>query len=593
MNNSFSTYNARYLEPEQVAEKFILSESFLTLIKNHHSIILGARGCGKTAAMKMLTLPALYNWKHAEATEIRKNIPFYAIYISTDIYWDAKNKSYEKQLENFGDFFDKISRFSVNSNVFVATCDTFLNILKYEISDAEPLAEIELSNILIDRWKLRNVAPQLILVKEALLKRIDDVNQQIRYCIYNDIKTIPDEDFFYLDFDSSLSYIFDSFKRIYPKLTIKKWALCFDELEFAPKWLQENLYKSLRSRNDQRILYKISSSPILPKELESIFMGNYSASAGNDFDCIKMWATGNEENFAIEIIESILKENKILDKARVYFGKNNLYLDDKVESYGEGSEYIEEIKSLANIDEYFFKYLKYNEIDPSSPTPKYSKQKASIFRKIKPIVYFRNQFIKENHFKSKLELRTRKKNVDLYNGIEILCKICEGNPRWLIGLTNSIIEKSVENNKASQRVQYDEIINTSNRFINSIENIAIELKDNNITIRQFINKIGEYFKEELLGDEFKPEPGSTFKVDVDNSDYLTILEKGLFQGAFILVDNEHDNFDFDVLGKRLKLSYLYYPKFRLPIRKSKEISLRKILTNSQYNDSVNLFNLDK
>ncbi|MDR4892716.1 MULTISPECIES: ORC-CDC6 family AAA ATPase [unclassified Chryseobacterium] len=593
MMNSFSTYNARYLEPEQVAEKFILSESFLTLVKNHHSIILGARGCGKTAAMKMLTLPALYNWKNVGAKKIRESIPFYAIYISTDIYWDAKNKSYEKQLEDFGDFFDKISRFSVNSNVFIATCNTFLNILKFEISDANPLAEIELSTVLIDRWRLKDVAPQLVLVREALLKRIDDVNQQIRYCIYNDIQTIPDEDFFYLDFDSSLSYIFDAFKRIYPQLTDKKWALCFDELEFAPKWLQESLYKSLRSRNDQRVLYKISSSPILPKELESIFMGNYSASAGNDFDCIKMWATGNEENFAIEIIESILRDNKISEKAKSYFGKNNLYLDDKVESYGDGSEYIEEIKSLANIDESFVKYLKYNEINPLVPTPKSNRQKASIFRKIKPIVYFRNQFIKENQLKSGLELRTRKKNVDLYNGIEILSKICEGNPRWLIGLTNSIIEKSGENNRALQRVQYDEIINTSNRFINSIENIAIELKDNNISIRQFINRIGLYFNEELLGEEFKPEPGSTFRVDVNNPDYLTILEKGLFQGAFILVENEQDSFDFDVLGKRLKLSYLYYPKFRLPIRKSKEISLRKILTNGQYNNTVNLFNLDE
>lgn len=591
--NSFSTYNARYLEPEQVAEKFILSESFLTLVKNHHSIILGARGCGKTAAMKMLTLPALYNWKNVDAKKIRESIPFYAIYISTDIYWDAKNKSYEKQLENFGDFFDKISRFSVNSNIFIATCNTFLNILKYEISNPDPLAEIQLSSVLIDRWKLKDVAPQLMLVKEALLKRIDDVNQQIRYCIYNDIQTIPDEDFFYLDFDSSLSYIFDTFKRIYPQLIDKKWALCFDELEFAPKWLQENLYKSLRSRNDQRILYKISSSPILPKELEPIFMGNYSASAGNDFDCIKMWATGSEENFTIEIIESILRDNKISEKAKSYFGKNNLYLDDRVESYGYGSEYIEEIKSLANIDQSFLKYLTYHEIDPLYPTPKSSRQKASIFRKIKPIVYFRNQFIKENHLKSGIELRTRKKNIDLYNGIEILCKICEGNPRWLIGLTNSIIEKSGDNNKALHRVQYDEIINTSNRFINSIENIAIELRDNNITIRQFINRIGQYFNEELLGEDFKPEPCSTFRVDLDNPDYLTILEKGLFQGAFILVENEQDSFDFDVFGKRLKLSYLYYPKFRLPIRKSKEVSLRKIFTNEQYNNSVNLFNFDR
>ncbi|WP_139348468.1 hypothetical protein [Chryseobacterium sp. JV274] len=589
--NNFSTYNARYLAPEQVAEKFILSDSFRTLVKNQHSIILGARGCGKTAAMKMLTLPALYNWKNAEAQKIKTEIPFYAIYISTDIYWDAKNKSYEKQLDDYGDFVDKISRFSVNSNVFIATCEAFINILEFVDQEKDELKEIELSQILIERWKLKDVAPKLNFVREGLLKRIDDVNQIIRYFVYNESKEIPDFDFFYLDFDSSLSYIFDSFSRIYPNIKRKKWALCFDELEFAPQWLQENLYKSLRSRNDQRILYKISSSPILPKELESIFVGNYSASAGNDFDCIKMWATGNEESFAIELIESILKDNDIKDDAKSYFGKNDLYLNDRIESYNEDSQYIQEIKSLAKIDTSFYQYLEYHKIDPNLPTPQYDKQKASIFRKIKPIVYFRNQFIKDNQSKGKIEFRTRKKNTELYNGIEILSKICEGNPRWLIGLVNAIISKSSKSSKATQRVQYDEIINTSSRFINSIENIAIELKNNEISIRSFINKIGAYFNEELLGHEFKSEPGSTFKVDLENEDYLTILEKGLFQGAFILVDNDQDNFDFEVYGKRLKLSYLYYPKYRLPIRKSKEISLRKIFMKNE--DSINLFNFEK
>jgi len=185
MSDFYNTYNARYLEPKQVAEKFIYSESFEALIKNRHSVILGARGCGKTTLMKMLTLPALHNWRHEKASEIRKNIPFYAIYISTDVYWDVKEQAYDEQLKRFGNFADKISKFSVNSNVFISLCDTFQNVIQYELCINDIDKEIELSNFLIENWKLENTIPKLDFVKESILKRIDFVNQLVQDVIFN------------------------------------------------------------------------------------------------------------------------------------------------------------------------------------------------------------------------------------------------------------------------------------------------------------------------------------------------------------------------------------------------------------------------
>lgn len=596
MSDFYNTYNARYLHPEQVAENFIISDSFKLLTKNRHSIILGARGCGKTTAMKMLTLPALYTWNNKDAKELQQNLPFYAIYISTDIYWDVKNKSYEEQLHEFGNFFDLISKFSVNSSIFISLCETFLNIIKYEKFSEDRSKEVEISTILIDRWKLNNTIPQLIYVKESLLKRIDDVNQIIKNFIFNNEKTSkpPYYDFFSLDFDSSLPYIVSAFCRIYSISEKKKWALCFDELEFAPTWLQEHLYRSLRSRREQNFLFKISSSPILPKELEPIFNTTYQASAGNDFDCIKMWASGSkEEDFSIKLIESLLKSSRIKKSAKTFFGKNPLYLESRRESYTPSSPYMVEIKELADKDREFKKFLLTKDIDPNNPIPGSISQKASIYRKIKPIVYFRNYFIKINA--ESTELRTRNKSIELYNGIEILSKICEGNPRWLIGLINSIINRLEEGNHTNNMsIQYDEIMSVSNRFINSIENIAIELEDRDLTIKKFIDKIGNYFREEILGKEFKSEPASTFNVDVKNSDYIKIIEKGIFQGAFILIDDDNDDFDFEVNGKRLKLSYMYYPTYKLPIRKSKDVSLQKIFNEINFdNQTPNLFNQQK
>lgn len=304
-----------------------------------------------------------------------------------------------------------------------------------------------------------------------------------------------------------------------------------------------------------------------------------------------MWASGSkEEEFSIKLIESLLKSSGIKKNPKVFFGKNPLYLESKRESYIKDSPYMVEIVELAKKDVEFKKFLLDKDIDPSNPIPENINQKASIYRKIKPIVYFRNYFIKINA--ESTELRTRNKSIELYNGIEILSKICEGNPRWLIGLINSIIIRLNEGNDSNNTsIQYDEIISVSNRFINSIENIAIELNDRDLTIKKFIDKIGIYFQDEILGKEFKPEPASTFNVDVKNSDYIKIIEKGIFQGAFILIDDDNDDFDFQVDGRRLKLSYMYYPTYKLPIRKSKDVSLHKILNEINFDKQIpNLFN---
>lgn len=588
MNNFYNTYNARYLEPSQVAEKFIYSESFETLIKNRHSVILGARGCGKTTLMKMLTIPALYNWKHEKADEIKKSFPFYAIYISTDVYWDVKEQSYDEQLRRFGNFADKISKFSVNSNVFIALCETFLNVLNIELNDSDLHKEIELSNCLIDSWYLKNTIPKLEYVKEALLQRIDFVSQLVQDVIFNyeEEQNIPNFDFFNLSFDSSVSHIISVFERIYSIPKIKKWALCFDELEFAPSWLQDKLYKSLRSRNNQKILYKISSSPILPKEIEKIFKDEYSPSSGNDFDCIKMWNLSTNEDFSRELIESLLNDKFGIKDSKKYFGKNYMYLEEK-ESYSTTSLYLKEMRELSEKDYSFREFLKSRDVDSINPTPKDLNQKNSIFRKIKPIVYFRNYFIDSNtKDKPKPHFRTRNKAVELYSGIDILSKICEGNPRWVIGLTNAILSKS-EGLSALPRIQYDEVINISKRFINSIENIPVKLNDPNLTIKSLVEVIGDYFQRQVLGSKFIPEPNSTFKFDLDSKDFITLLEKGIFQGAFILVDCNSESFDFEIYDKKFKLSYLYYPEYKLPIRKSSSIGLSTILKEN--NKSYNLF----
>jgi len=577
----FPTYNARHYAPREIAETFIWSESFSKLIQNNNSVILGARGCGKTTLMKMLTLPALNSWKSDRAESIKKEIPFYAIYISTDIYWDVKNHTYNEQLKKFGSFSEIISKFSVNTNVFMSLCDTFLNILEFEINDLSEEKEYELGKILISAWKLPPTIPKIKYIKEELNKRVDDVNQMIQNIIFNykDGEDLPHHDYFNLSFVTSVESLILVFERIFSIEGKKKWALCFDELEFAPLWLQSELFASLRSRKHY-ILYKLSASPILSSDLENCLKGTYRATSGNDYELIKMWNSSDNKEFSISLITSLLKKKYPDLDPYSYFESNEVY-NKESDSYEKGSDFYKQMLDLIKKDESFKKFLKEKKVKLTNPVPVNEGQKDTLFRKIKPIVYYRNFFIESNKFsKDKLVVKYRsRKSSNFLSGIEILSEICDGNPRWLIGLTNSILIKS-DRRSAKASTQYEELISIAQKFKNVINNIPVG-ENNKLSIMDIIDKIGHYFRDQILGSQFKMDPKGTFVVDEKESlipnNILDLIEKGISQGAFILLDTNDDAFDFEIRNQRIKLSYLFFVLYDLPIRKYGEISLSRCL----------------
>lgn len=583
-DNFYTSYNARHLAPKEVAKTFIWSESFGKLVQNNHSIILGARGCGKTTLMKMLTVPALYSWNTDDRSEdIRENIPFYGIYISTDIYWNVKNKTYGPQLESFGDLSQRVSHFAVNSNVFSSLCDTFLNIITIELNDYDEAKEIELSTYLINSWKLPPTIPKIKFIKEALNERVDEVNQLIQNLIFNysSNKKVNLPEYFNLSFDSSIENIIPRFERIYNIENKRKWALCFDELEFAPIWLQNKLFSSLRSRT-QYILYKLSASPILPSELEKSLLHEYGPTSGNDVDMIKMWRSNDIEEFSQKIIKSFLNNNIELIN---FFGTNEIYNKTRY-SYTEGSRFHKELIELINKDISFKNFLKSKKVTLTDIELSNSQQKDVLFRKIKPIVYFRNAFIKLNTEAVVLN-RSRKSAAELYYGIEVLIKVCEGNPRWLIGIVSQLISKS-HGEKPSKVMQYEQLLESARRFNNAIANIPVGKSDN--TVDELIDRIGNYFNNQILGPEFFMDPKGTFEVDIDtiekHPNISNIIEKAVAQGALILLDSNDDSFDFKILGQRFKLSYLLSILYNLPLRKYNKVNLSECLEGIYGKNSV-------
>ncbi|NCI51377.1 hypothetical protein GWC95_15720 [Sediminibacterium roseum] len=578
----YNTYNARHLNPREVAERFIYSASFEKLVQNNHSIILGARGCGKTTLMKMLTLPALQSWQGDEAPHIRTSMPFYAVYISTDIYWDVKNNTYGSQLAPFGSFSERLSHFSVNTNVFKALCETFRDIINIHLEDRDENKEIQLCRAMIKAWKLPLTIPKIEYVISALNNRVDDVNQLVHEVIYNanGPDDVPNEEFFNLSFESSIEYLIPFFETVYDIANKKKWALCFDELEFAPLWLQQKLFTSLRSRSSQYILYKLSASPILPTALEQSLKSTYSASPGNDVQMIKMWSSSDNEDFSLKLIDSLVRKKDRSLKTETFFGTNDIY-NKSPDSYQSGSVFFKQMTELIKKDDSFRDFLAKYHINITNPLPNNDNQKDTLFRKIKPIVYFRNYFIDENRKGksgiTKITYRSRKVN-ELYSGIEILKRVCDGNPRWLIGITNSILSKTT-GRECDKKTQAAELLNGAERFSNVIANIPVG--ESQYTLLDILERTGNFFNDQVLGKRFQMDPKCSFtvndsKFEIDNA-LVDLLEKGVSQGAFILLNSDSESFDFEIRNQRFKLSYLLSVKYKLPLRRYPAIKLSECL----------------
>lgn len=579
-------YNARHLRPEDVAKTFVFNPDYEELLQDNHTVLLGARGCGKTTLMKMLTLPAMYAWENIKAEDIRTSIGFNTVYISTDIYWNAQKDAYNRQLSNFPKYAEQVSKVAVTTNVLYALCETFENLLKFKIKECEQRSEIKLSKELIKLWVLPPTIPNLTMIKEALVQRTDFLNRHIQKTVFNfkNDDGIQIDEYFHLDYDTSALNAVTVFERIFNLSKTIKWALCFDELELAPEWLQERLFNSLRSRN-QKFLYKLSASPIVSISKDML------GSSKNDFMLVKMWPheKNNEYlNFVETLVRSVLlsKFNREVDPEAL-FGSNPILKKEKNKYKEHGSTWAE-IRELAKEDPELRDLLLTNGIDPDNPvvTDENSRKLDTVLRKIKPIVYFRNyySYLDEN---GKRKARSRKAHT-LFYGKEVLYKICDGNPRWLIGIINEMLKKKVQNDKIEQIAESTQaavLENIAEQFfevIKAIPDAIIQRKNGVVALYGLLEEIGSCFFNEIVLGKFQRDPHSTFEIDKDIDDELVrILEKGVYQGALILINPSENSFDFEMRGKCFKLSYLFCPKFKIPIRKYAPLPLSKCLTGQE------------
>jgi len=606
----FDSFNARNLSPRQVSETFIPPVQFSSLYKRAHSLLIGPRGSGKTTLLKMLHPSALDNWNHELACEIRKSIDYTGIFVASDVTWGAQIGALGYgQISELSKNLLSVSAFS--TNVFLSFIDSIESRLSNDTNhfkkvkltkDQEGIFVLEFSSAL----KLPISIPSILSLKVALRKRLSDIFEIASKATFKAKEDrdnyISSHDFLHLHFLSVLGLGIELFDNLIDE-NDEKWALLFDELEIAPDIIVKELLKSLRSVN-QKLLFKLSLSPYNKNidELDDVF----SAMSGQDYSSIPLWFPNKNESyrFSKELCISLI-EKRIGQKVSIenMFGNSDFnYLDDEytdenhsfslmsqygmntdVDSYKKGSRIHKRFKELYLGDVSFKEYIDKKNIDLDNIEELSDTQNAQYIRKITPIVQARIFFRKSSN--EKATSRSRKSRL-IYTGAKSLLAVCEGNPRWLIGMMDSLLKQMSSAGTVNRIHQSNEIYKTTSRFEALLRTIPVNLGEQNKIngLLGLLELLGKYFYQDIVINSFSPSPNGSFTINQSTpKNVIDALGKALNAGAIIHIPEGKEIVIHELVGKRFRLSYMLCTNYKLPLVTLASKSLTTIL------ESTNLY----
>lgn len=602
----FESFNARSLSPVQVAKTFIPPPiHFDDIVKQTHSLVIGPRGSGKTTLLKMLQTPALAAWEHPAAPQYRQRIGFTGVFVPTDIAWSA-------QLTALGG-----GKISDQCKVLLGTAAFTLHVLIAFIeaagdrlernggSVAMPVLvslsrenEAKLVHILADAWYLKPDIDSFLGIRLSLRQRLSQIHEiasRIQNCsadeAWNEIKNIQ---FLHLHFLTSLVLAVEAFNGITDR-SHDRWAILFDELELAPKFIRQQLIISLRSI-DQRLLFKLSISPY--SEDVGLLESALSAMPGQDYLPIRLWYPRKEDSYTFceALLESMLKQHggSPAEPEKV-FGKSE-FDTEAIEWTVHGTAYhsharlARRFQALADKDISFGRYLAEHDIDPYRMDALPKEAREAYVRKVASLVVVRLAFRRPDNTPQGSQRRPprsrSRKSPRLYAGAKGLFALVEGNPRWFIGITTALLPSYIGSGKPiSYAQQAREVEKATSRFRALLKTIPCEPVRGSRAPRgllTILDTIGQYFYKTIVLESFTPEPAGTFTVDTNcERELLDALAKALNAGAIVYIpDEDSEGMLSSIRGKRFRLSYLLAPHYKLPLTVGRPKSLYKILAGA-------------
>lgn len=590
------SFNAKTMQLKNIVDSFVTSEHFDDLAGVWNSLLIGPRGSGKTTLLRMLEPKALRLWSHPDAENYRNAIQYTGIYVPSDVAWGAMVDSLEDNGKLNPDCYKLLSEAAFITSVFQACISALEDRLtltedapfaNYKVVSLTKSAQEEVLKKITRLWRLTGVSLSFSGLREALKLRMVEIKDKARELVYKPGHNVQDlfEKIPYANLpveecvEAALGYFDEAIGE-----RDSRWALLFDEFEIVPFDLQKVIMAKLRSTNS-KIIYKIALAPC--GHHTQINLDSFNSDPINDYKPVTLWY--KDKNATLKFCSKLLtskisnddSSSNILEQAQNLFGKS-IYADvtsneedDTPKSNDWNGKWEAYFISLEKKDKSFKDFLTKKNIDASNLN-----SDLSIIRKIAPLVAFREAFIGDTGVP-----KAPKNFSDFYTGWEAFATISEGNPRWFIGMLNTMLSEIRHRNLKSvpKSVQFEKINTTTDSYCAMLKLLAKEHKQVGLITKNpvftLLKDIGDYFHERIIKHNFAEEMPLSFVVDKGISlEIENILKIAFNHGAIVCLSEHRDTKQFHSLTDlRFRLAYLLAPELKLPLRGTKEIALSTIL----------------
>ncbi len=596
--NLFDLDNARNLHTKELVDTFIVTKAFEDLLSPKNQIIIGSRGSGKTALLKMISHSHLSLFNNDLAKEIIDNKTYIGIHISTKTKFSGglKNKNNQSEEEREEHF-----KWLMNVASCMALLETLKSCLSKYISDTKDRVskEIEIVNKLKDYWFAES---------SDNLFTIDDVAQKI-----DDIVIARQQNDLLLKINNNnspntvgLSFAMELFEPLYAAIKMinrklsfpndTSWFVCIDEIEILDTLHHRILNSYMRSHQDN-IYFKFTTLPYCHYTLET----NLKVQLDVRHDVHYIYID-QDASFFYRAEEDRCNALKLFRKRADYsrpeyakynfkqiFGKSQL-LDTRIINYDEFTSSPKkrlsekEVIDIMSNNDVLSLFLKHSNDK--------TKTKGIELLRDKKIKDFGDQFGRKMRsllfLKETISSIRGNQNVEVYCGAKTVINVGDGNPRKLITIFKEMLLTLDEPKNESYFTKQERLIPYSSQ--NMILATIAEREHNRYRqeinlgtkLYRFIDMIGSYMNDYIHKNKINTEQLSSIEFNQNNDDDTwELVERAVQKGLLYPNINIHNPDDMPYKEGIFHLAFILSPKFKLLPRKGDSRNISTIMGSQQ------------
>lgn len=598
--NIFEVDNARNQYEQQLPATFVPTSIYWRLFSAKNQVLIGTRGSGKTAILKMLSLPYLVNLEEDTAHEFVRQRSFLGIYIPVTTLWlgPIKSRVWTNAEEKGRTFLWHFS---------IAACQALTKTIEAALSTYIPdvadrlAAYAQIVSRLTPMWfpedaatpcgsfqDLRERLGQLPLAKNRF------ESSQFLNPGYHQAARFSGGIQFY-------SPVLDAFLHgvaaVQTVLGISddrtSWLICMDEVETLDTDCQTIINSFMRSDFGNRY-FKIATLPYAHKTLRTNL--DASLQIGHDFEYLWMdddpathenTLRGAVGSYSSSTFARMLYNKRRSLAAGAYgrynldrlLGKNGIL--SPVELLKESHRHKdagtpvriferlakEHLNELTQRRALRLRHIIVESNDESVAIN--SKFGDQLLRKVLGFLLLRDA----------MRARRGSTKIEVYSGAEMLIRLADGNPRTMIRLLNSVLRNSGwETASASPIISRSHQHETSTRFSKAVVERTRSEEEVGQALHGLLTRIGvglhSMFHNGRIGSDFV---GQVAFDTHQFEQYRREIELGIQLGLLRVDIRPGADFVLPTTGGTLRLSYCLSPAFGLMPRRGRPGSLLTVI----------------